>query len=71
VPFNIESHFHILLDYLLKHERKSFFETFDIDNESKLSEVIPNPNIQHVWKSAHILCRAFEAGLITIKGTQQ
>ena len=68
MPFNIESHFLILLDYLLKNERKSFFETFDIDNESKLSEVIPNPNIQHVWKSAHILCRAHEAGLIIIKG---
>jgi hypothetical protein len=68
MPFNIESHFLILLDYLLKHERKSFFETFEIESENQLSELIPNPNIQHVWKSAHILCRAFEAGLITIKG---
>lgn len=68
MPFNIESHFLILLDYLLKNERKHFFETFEIESENQLSELIPNPSIQHVWKSAHILCRAFEAGLITIKG---
>ena len=68
MPFNIESHFLLLLDYLLKNERQHFFESFNIDSENKLSELIPNPNIQHVWKSAHILCRAFEAGLITIKG---
>ena len=68
MPFNIESHFLILLDYLLKNERKHFFETFEIENENQLSELIPNPSIQHVWKSAHILCRAYEAGLITIKG---
>jgi hypothetical protein len=68
MPFHIESHFHITLDYLLSHERNSFFETFDIENESTLNEFIVNPEIQHIWKSANILCRAFEAGLITIKG---
>jgi hypothetical protein len=68
MPFHIESHFLITLDYLLSHERNSFFETFDIENESTLNEFIVNPEIQHVWKSAHILCRAYEAGLITIKG---
>jgi hypothetical protein len=68
MPFNIESHFLLLLDYLLKNERNSFFETFDIENESTLNEFITKPEIQHIWKSAHILCRAYEAGFITIKG---
>lgn len=66
--FNIESHFHILLDYLLSHERSSFFETFDVQSEQNLQDLIINPSIQHVWKSANILCRAYEAGLITIRG---
>lgn len=68
MPFNIESHFLLVLEYLLTHERKSFFETFEIDSESKLSEIIPDPSIQHIWKSAHIVCRAFETNLIAIKG---
>ena len=66
---DIESHFHILLNYLLTEERPNFFEMFDdIQSEQSLQELINNPSIQHVWKSAHIVCRAFEAGLITIKG---
>jgi hypothetical protein len=69
MPFNIESHFHILLNYLLTHERPHFFEMFDeIQSEQALHDLITDPSIQHVWKSAHIACRAFEAGLITIKG---
>jgi hypothetical protein len=67
MPFDITSHFHILLNYLLSHERSHFFETFDVQSEQALQDVITDPSIQHVWKSANILCRAFEAGLITIK----
>jgi hypothetical protein len=40
----------------------------EVQSEQALQELINNPSIQHVWKSAHIVCRAFEAGLITIKG---
>jgi hypothetical protein len=66
---DIESHFLLVLDYLLTEERPNFFEMFDeVQSEQALQELITNPNIQHVWKSAHIVCRAFEAGLITIKG---
>ncbi len=71
MPFNIESHFHILLNYLLANERSHFFESFDIQSEQDLQTIIPDPSIQHVWKSAHIVCRAYEANLITIKGTHQ
>jgi hypothetical protein len=66
---DIESHFLLVLDYLLTEERPNFFEMFDeVQSEQALQELINNPSIQHVWKSAHIVCRAFEAGLITIKG---
>ena len=65
---NIESHFLILLNYLLSQERSHFFESFDIQSEQSLQELITDPSIQHVWKSAHIVCRAFEANLIIIKG---
>ena len=71
MPFDITSHFHILLNYLLSHEHSHFFEMFDVQSEQSLQELITDPSIQHVWKSAHIVCRAFEAGLITIKGTHQ
>ena len=71
MPFDITSHFHILLNYLLTEERPHFFEMFDVQSEQNLQELITDPSIQHVWKSAHIVCRAFEAGLITIKGTHQ
>jgi hypothetical protein len=66
---NIESHFLILLNYLLTEERPNFFEMFDeVQSEQALQDLITNPSIQHVWKSAHIVCRAYEANLITIKG---
>jgi hypothetical protein len=66
---DIESHFLLVLDYLLTEERPNFFEMFDeVQSEQALQNLITDPNIQHVWKSAHIVCRAFEAGLITIKG---
>ncbi len=66
---DIESHFLLVLDYLLTEERANFFEMFDeVQSEQALQNLITDPNIQHVWKSAHIVCRAFEAGLITIKG---
>jgi hypothetical protein len=66
---DIESHFLLVLDYLLTEERPNFFEMFDeVQSEQALQELINNPSIQHVWKSAHIVCRAFEARLITIKG---
>ena len=68
---NIESHFLILLNYLLSQERSHFFESFDIQSEQSIQELITDPSIQHVWKSAHIVCRAFEANLIIIKGTHQ
>ena len=70
MPFNLESHFHLVLEYVLTHERHHFFEAFDIESETQLSDVITNPSVQHVWKSAHIVCRAFEANLITLQGTQ-
>ena len=65
---NIESHFLILLNYLLSQERSHFFESFDIQSEQSIKELITDPSIQHVWKSAHIVCRAYEANLIIIKG---
>ena len=65
---NIESHFLILLNYLLSQERSHFFESFDVQSEQVLQDLIIEPSIQHVWKSAHIVCRAFEANLITIQG---
>ncbi len=68
MPFNLESHLLIVLEYLLSHERSHFFETFEVQSEHDLQDLIPDPSIQHVWKSAHILCRAFDAGFITIKG---
>ena len=68
MPFNIESHFLLVLNYLLTQERSHFFETFDIQSEQALQDLIIEPSIQHVWKSAHIVCRAFEANLITIQG---
>lgn len=68
MPFNVESHFLLVLEYLLSHERKHFFETFDIQSEQALQDLITDPSVQHAWKSAHIVCRAFETNLITIKG---
>ncbi len=68
MPFNIESHFLLVLEYLLSHERTHFFETFDVQSEQGLQDLITDPSIQHVWKSAHIVCRAYESNLITIKG---
>ena len=65
---DIESHFLIVLNYLLSQERQHFFETFDIHSEQALQHLITDPSIQHVWKSAHIVCRAFESNLITITG---
>jgi hypothetical protein len=65
---NIESHFLILLNYLLSQERSHFFESFDVESEQALQDLITDPYILHVWKSAHIVCRAYEANLITIKG---
>jgi hypothetical protein len=70
MPFNIESHFLILLNYLLKQERTHFFETFNVQSEQGLQDLINDPSIQHIWKSAHIVCHAFEANLITIKGNE-
>jgi hypothetical protein len=68
MPFNIESHFLLVLNYLLTNERSHFFETFEVPSEQVLQDLIIEPSIQHVWKSAHIVCRAFEANLIIIKG---
>jgi hypothetical protein len=68
MPFNIESHFLLVLNYLLTNERTHFFETFEVPSEQALQDLIIEPSIQHVWKSAHIVCRAFEANLITIQG---
>ncbi len=68
MPFNLESHLLLVLNYLLSHERNHFFETFDVHCEQELQNLITDPNVQHIWKSAHIICHAFEAGLITIKG---
>ena len=65
---DIESHFLLVLNYLLTNERSHFFETFDVPSEHALQDLIIEPSIQHVWKSAHIVCRAYEAGLITIQG---
>ena len=49
MPFNIESHFHILLNYLLTEERPNFFEMFDeVQSEQALQDLITDPNIQHV-----------------------
>jgi hypothetical protein len=68
MPFNIESHFHILLNYLLTQERNHFLEQFAIQSEQELQQFIPDPSVQHIWKSARIICLAYEAGFITIKG---
>jgi hypothetical protein len=68
MPVNIESHFLQVLNYLLTQERNHFFEQFDIQSEQDLQHLIPDPKIQHIWKSAHIVCRAFEANLITVRG---
>ena len=65
---DIESHFLLVLDYLLTNERTSFFETFEVPSEQALQHLIHDPAVQHVWKSAHIVCRAFDANLITIQG---
>ncbi len=67
---NIESHFLILLNYLLTHERSHFFETFNAQSEQALQDLINDPSIQHVWKSARIVCHAFESNLITINGNE-
>ena len=67
MPVNIDSHFLLLLEYVLSHERQSFFDTFAVTSEQTLQQAIANPRVQNVWKSAHLLCRAFEAGFITIK----
>lgn len=66
MPFNVESHFLLVLNHLLSQERNHFFEAFDIHSEQELQNLIPDPEVQHIWKSAHILCKAFEANLITI-----
>ena len=65
---DIESHFLLVLNYLLTNERLHFFETFDVPSEPALLDLIHDPSIQHIWKSAHIVCRAFDANLITIQG---
>jgi hypothetical protein len=70
MPFNIESHFLLVLNYLLTNERSHFFDTFDVPSEPALQDLIIEPSIQHVWKSAHIVCRAYENGFITIKGNK-
>jgi len=70
MPFNIESHFLILLDYLLKHERSHFFETFNVQSDQGLQDLVNDPSIQHIWKSAHIVCRAYETNLIIIRGNE-
>jgi hypothetical protein len=67
MPFNVESHFLLVLKHLLSQERNHFFETFDIQSEQELQNLIADPDVQHVWKSAHILCKAFEMNLITIR----
>jgi hypothetical protein len=67
MPFNIESHLLILLNHLLSQEKNHFFEEFEIDSETQLVEVLPDPNVQHIWKSAHIVRRAYESGYISIK----
>jgi hypothetical protein len=48
MPFNIESHLILLLNYLLTHERSHFFETFDVQSEQDLQDLINDPSIQHV-----------------------
>jgi hypothetical protein len=68
MPFHLESHLLLVLNHLLSQERTHFFEQFAIQSEQELQQLIPDPNVQHIWKSAHILCRAFDAGFITIKG---
>jgi hypothetical protein len=68
MPFNIESHFLLVLNYLLTNERSHFFETFEVPSEQGLLDLIHDPSVQHIFKSAHIVCRAFEANLIIIKG---
>ena len=70
MPFNIESHLLLVLNYLLSHERKHFFETFEVPSEQALQNLIIDPSIQHAWKSAHIVCRAFENGFINIEGNK-
>jgi len=67
MPFNVESHFLLVLNYLLSQEKNRFVETFDIQSEQELQGLIPDPNVQHIWKSAYIVCRAFETNLITIQ----
>jgi hypothetical protein len=70
MPFNIESHLIVLLNYLLSHERSHFFETFDVQSEQGLQDLVNDPSIQHIWKSARIVCHAFESNLIIIKGCE-
>jgi hypothetical protein len=65
---DIESHLLLVLNYLLTNERQHFFETFDVPSEQALQDLITDPSIQHVWKSARIVCHAFETNLITITG---
>lgn len=45
---NIESHFLILLNYLLSQERSHFFESFDAQSEQALQALITAPSILHV-----------------------
>jgi hypothetical protein len=70
MPFNIESHLIVLLNYLLSHERSHFFETFDVQSEQGLQDLVNDPSIQHIWKSARIVCHAFESNLIIIRGCE-
>lgn len=67
MPVNIESHFLQVLNHLITQEQNHFFEQFNIQSEQDLQNLIPDPNVQHIWKSAHIVHRAFEANLIVIK----
>lgn len=67
MPFNVESHFLLVLNHLLSQERNHFLEAFDIQSEDELQNLIPDPDVQHIWKSAHILRKAFEIDLITIR----
>lgn len=68
MPMNIEAHFLQVLNYLITQERNPFFEQFNVQSEQDLQILIPDPNVQHIWKSAHIVCKAFEANLIAIRG---
>jgi hypothetical protein len=68
MPFYIESHLIVLLNYLLTNERTHFFEAFNVESEQGLQDLINDPSIQHIWKSARIVCHAFESNLIVIKG---